>query len=89
MTLKDILILVSFGIIAVFGTKCQQSLQYKEYKLHGSAVTIKDTKTNIKNRGICAALAVRENYPSFMYNEEEDKCELAVVDMGKHGESHR
>ena len=79
--LKVALILLPLAFIAVFGTKCQQSLQYKKYKLDESALTIKDTKTNIKHQGVCAALAVQGNYPTFIHKPDEEKCELATVDM--------
>ena len=82
MASKVKVLIVSFSIwLTVLGQKCQQSLQYKKYTLASSAVTIKETKTSIKHQGVCAAFAVKGNYPSFMHDAVEEKCELTTVDI--------
>ena len=81
MTTLKALIFMSATLLAIYGQKCQQSLQYKKYKLDPSAITVQDTKSNVKHQGVCAALAVRGNFPSFLHNAVEEKCELVTVDM--------
>ena len=75
------ILICSCAFVNVFAARCQQTLQYKGYKLDASAVNVQDTKANIKHQGVCAALAVKGNYPSFMHDAEQEKCELGSVDM--------